>query len=350
MSRLAIWLCLLLPLLAACAAPAMPGPPIWPALTAASTPLRATQAGLPATWRLTPPGCCPAARWAADGRRVIFYARPEAGPAGAWTADLTGTLAPLWPRFGYTAAGDTLLVSAAGEATRVERLDGSLDLMLANGGVETLPAPDGSRVAYLARLRPGGRTGDSQERVTVAALDGSPPRGLLDLARADYLRWFPDSRRLAVFGWRPEGVAPGLWVVDSDSGAASQIVAANFLAAIEVAPDGQWLAYLATLQPNPNDNGLWVVRPDGSERRRLEHARAARWAADSQALLALVPVPGGKEVHRLDLATGARSVLVGRDQVDFDVEADDWSVSPDGRYLLYRSSRDRALWVLQVAP
>jgi Tol biopolymer transport system component len=281
---------------------------------------------------------------------VLFYSKPADGPAGAWTVDLSGNLAPFWPRFGYTAAGDSLTVSADGDVTRVERLDGSLSLTLANGGVETLPSPDGRQVAYLDRLRPGGRTGDSLERVIVAALDGGAPRGLLDVARADYLRWFPDGRRLAVFGWRPDGTSPGLWVIETDSGNVAQVVAANFLTAIEVSPDGQWLAYLATLQPNPDDNGVWVVRPDGGERRRLPHARAFRWAADSQALLALTPAPGGKEIHRIDLATGARAVLVGRDQVDFDVDADDWSVAPDGRHLLYRSARDRALWALRLGP
>ena len=222
----------------------------------------------PETWRLTPSGCCPGGRWAADGQRAIFYSKPADGPAGAWTADLAGNLAPFWPRFGYTAAGNSLIISAASDVTRVERLDGSLNLTLANGGVETLPT-DGRQVAYLDRLRAGGRTGNSLERVTVAALDGGPPRGLLDVARADYLRWFPDGRRLAVFGWRPDGTSPRplggrnghrqrrpdrrRQLPDRDRGRA----------------DGQWLAYLAMLQPNPDDNGVWVVRPDGGERRRL---------------------------------------------------------------------------------
>jgi hypothetical protein len=304
----------------------------------------------PTTWPLTPVGCCAGGRWAADSQQITFYWQPPTGPAGLWSADLTGALTPRWPRFGHVSADGTLVVSAEGQAARVERLDGGLDRAIPNGGVEALPAPDGSQIAYFSWIQPGGRTSDAVARVIVVPVAGGLPRGLNDLARADHLRWLPDSRRLVAFGWRLDGTSPGLWLIDGLTGAASQLVAANFLTAIEPSPDGEWVAYLATLQPNPDDNGLWVVRLSTGERRRLPHARAARWAADSQALLALMPAPGGKEIHRIDLATGDRRVLVSRAEVDFDVEADDWSVAPDGRHLLYRSSRDRALWALRFAP
>jgi hypothetical protein len=300
--------------------------------------------------KLTPAGCCPVARWLPDGRAVSFYHRPADGPAGLWSVDESGALTYRWPRFGHLSADGRTLAVPVGDVTLVERLDGSLGLTLANGGVETLPAPDGQAVAYLARERAGGRTHDALDQVVVAPLDGGPPRSLLRLARADYLVWFSDSRRLAVFGWRPDGTSPGLWVIDSVAGTAEQVVAANFLTAIAPSPDGQWIAYLATLQPVPGDNGVWLTRPDGSDRRRLPHERAFQWAADSTALLLLMPAPGGKEIHRLELATEARTTLVGREQVDFDVEADAWSVAPDGQSIVYRSSRDRALWRLSLAP
>lgn len=297
---------------------------------------------------LTPAGCCPAARWLPDSRQIVFYHRPADGPAGAWVVEEGGTPRPHWPRFGHISADGSLIVSSESGATLVERLDGSSSQTLDNGGIETLPAPDGQAVAYLRTLVRGGRTNDSQERVVVARLDGSPAQGLLDLARADYLSWFPDSRRLVVFGWRPEGTSPGLWVIDSVSGQAQQIVAANFLTAIAVSPNGEWIGYLATLQPTREESGVWIVRPDGSDRRRLPHERAFRWASDSQSLLALMPAPGGKEIHRIEIATGQRSVVIGRDQADFDVEADDWSIAPDGHAIVYRSSRDRGLWLLPL--
>lgn len=300
--------------------------------------------------RLTPPGCCPAARWLADSRRVVFYHLPDQGTPGAWTADESGALTLLWPRFGHVDGEGKVIASQVGDTTLVEHLVSGAQWTLANDGVESRPAPDGRSVAYLARLLPGGRTYDSQERVMVNRLDGRGSRALLDLARADYLSWFPDSRRLVVFGWRPEGSSPGLWVIDTDTGQSQQIVAANFLTAIAVSPDGQWIAYLAALQPTAAENGVWIVRPDGSDLRRIAHERGFHWAADSQALLALTPVAGGKEIHRIDIASNTRSVVVAHADVDFDVEADDWSVAPDGHAIVYRSSRDRALWVLPLSP
>lgn len=311
--------------------------------------LRQSTAAPAATWPITPPGCCPGVRWAADSARVLFYHRPADGPAGLWSADAAGAMTFLQPNFGHVSADGSILVSRAGGSTLIEGLDGRPGRTLENRGVETLPSPDGRHVAYLARLGLLNRD-DPQHRVTVAAVDGGEPTGLLDLARADWLRWLPDGRRLVVFGWRPEGVDPGLWTIDIATGAVSQIVQANFLTAVEVSPDSAWIAYLATLQPNPADNGLWIVRPDGSERRQIGLGRAARWSADSQALLILAPAPGGKEIHRLDIATGAQTVLVGRADADFDVEADDWSLAPDGRTIVYRSPRDRALWLLQLNP
>ena len=303
----------------------------------------------PSTWRITPPGCCSGARWAADSARVLFYHRPDDAPVGLWSADTSGTLTYLQPNFGHLSADNSIIVSRNGGITLIEALDGSGSRPLHNDGVNTLPAPDGRHVAYLARLGMMGRN-DPQHRLMVAAVDGGEPITLLDLARADHLYWLPDSQRLVVFGWRPEGTSPGLWTVDISTGASKQIVQANYLTAVEVAPDGGWIAYLATLQPNAGDNGLWIVRPDGSERRHTGFSRAARWAADSQALLAMVPSGGGKELRRIELDGGAQTVIVGRAHADIDIEADDWSVAPDGRLIVYRSPRDRALWLLQIAP
>jgi Tol biopolymer transport system component len=306
---------------------------------------------LPATWPLTPPGCCPFSRWSADGTRVFFYYQPENETAGLWSVDLSGQMAFLQPRMGLLSANEQVLVSRIeGNHTLVERLDGGASLTLPNGGIETLPSPDGRLVAYFHRVRGGGRNSDSLEHLMVAPLDGGAPDSLVQLARSDYLRWFPDSRRLLVFGWQPDSTRPGLWVAEVDTGVVRQIMVANYLSMPSVSPDTQWIAYLAGLQPDPADSGVWVVRPDGSDRRRLPVERAVQWAPDSQAVLALMPTPGGKEIHRLDLATGSQTVLVSHGQLDFDVEADDWSVAPDGRHILYRSARDRALWVIQLAP
>ena len=306
-------------------------------------------ASAPATWPLTPPGCCPVAQWSADSERVFFYYRPENGPAGLWSVTLSGEMAFVRSRFGYLSADERVLVSQAPNNNMlIERLDSGASRYLPNGAVQTLPSSDGRLVAYFNRLRGAGRDGDSLEDITIAPVDSGEPVALLRLSRSDHLTWFPDGKRLLVFGWRVDGTSPGLWTIDIDTGAAAQIVAMNFLQGVTISPDGQWIAFLATLQSDPAANGMWIVRPDGSGRRRVPLDRAARWAADSKALLTLAPAGGGKEIHRLDLVTGARTVLASRDQVDFDVEANAWFVSPDGRHILYRSSRDRALWALQL--
>jgi Tol biopolymer transport system component len=216
-------------------------------------------------------------------------------------------------------------------------------------GIEFDPAlsPSGKRVAWRS-IRNG------NEEVRVADIDGTHVRNLTRHRAADYApAWSPEGRRIAFTSTRGDG-APHIWVMNADGTnvhmltrvlggeypawsrngkriafATNQPVRQNgFDIAVVNAdgtkphrltrnelyemgpawsPDGKWLAFYAG---NDGSHDVYLMRPDGSDRRRLtrDGGELPSWSPDGLYIAyawtsGLVVVrPEGTEVARL--ATG----------------------------------------------
>jgi Tol biopolymer transport system component len=119
-----------------------------------------------------------------------------------------------------------------------------------------------------------------------------------------------------------------------------------------LSPDGQWLAYFVTLGDEAAENGLWLVRTDGTERRQLDRELfgSYQWR-DAHRLLILPfqPAATWHELWEYDLRTGQARRLTDPDVTPFKVANGDWQVSPDGRHVAFVASQDRNIWVLTLA-
>jgi hypothetical protein len=138
-------------------------------------------------------------------------------------------------------------------------------------------------------------------------------------------------------------------LLDTETGAIRQIAAGSFLESVAVSPDGSALVYTAVLQPTATENGVWYVRLDGGNRRKLPIAGGYRWAPDGQGLVFL-PAPSDlptDELHHYSLADGTTRPLVTAAQARFLVASNDWELAPDGRAIVFRSAIDGAIWVLE---
>lgn len=103
----------------------------------------------------------------------------------------------------------------------------------------------------------------------------------------------------------------------------------------EISPDGEWLVFVATDEANQED--VFVMRADGSERRRLtddvHKDRTPRWSADGQQIAFYSDRSGKYEIWSIDAKSGGlqqRTHTADREVVYYP------SWSPDGSRLLYQ--------------
>ena len=172
--------------------------------------------------------------------------------------------------------------------------------------------------------------------------DGTPLRRLTETPNRDeqYARWSPSGDRIAYLGGRYETCE--VYTVDP-SGTSRQRLTHNRAADSDVAwsPDGLWLAWIRTLAGTSVDQ-LWVMRPDGSDRRRIpvdlpgQTLATPMWSPDGASIVLSVWVD---EDHNFDLfrvdANGPaaeRLTDTPRSEVLLD-----WS--PDGQRLLASRAR-----------
>lgn len=314
---------------------------------------------LPRTTKLTADGCCALPRWQPDGSGIVFFAaagqiNPSAGTwrvprAGGTPTLLTGLYGAFSPDLSVVAYPD-------GGVTRVARLDGTPLATIPNDGRRAYLPATNDRVAWIVPATGVAIVSPSLDppfQIAIAAFATgatvTPPAIFI----GETIQWFPDGRRILVNGRDSRAEQPGLWVLDTISGAVAQIVGSPWLESPLISPDGRQIVYTATLQRDPAANGVWIVNADGSGRRKLDGlAGGYRWLPDGSGLL-FIPAPTTRptdELWRYSLADGARRSLVGGDQALFTVAQNEWEIAPDGKAIVYRSATDGAIWTLQYAP
>ncbi|HET8628212.1 MAG TPA: hypothetical protein VFL91_12365 [Thermomicrobiales bacterium] len=308
--------------------------------------------------KLTWDGCCPQPQWLADGRGVFFYGPGKPGGAqnGTWWVPRDGGAPQLLnAHYGAFTPDQRLVAYPDGGLTRLARVDGTPLGAVDSQGLRVYFAPTGDRIAWLVLaddVDQGPVELEAPTRVAVAGADGTGARVLPVVLRTETLQWFPDGRRLLINARDAAGAHPGLVILDIDTGALTRLVDAGSLESPAISPDGRAIAYTATLQADPAQDGVWLVNADGSGRRRLPIAGGYRWAPDGRSLL-YVPAPSDlptDELWRYRLADGAAVPVVRADRARFAIVQDEWEVAPDGAAIAFRSAYDGAIWTLQFAP
>jgi Tol biopolymer transport system component len=330
-------------------------PPPPPTLTHVPTP---TATPMPTLQQLTRGGCCTQPFWHPDSSRVLYIDRPsEDEPLGIWAVAVNDPSDPRLYTERIALYTDDLryLVDSDGQTTLIERLpdaitdDPGARWEVPAGGRPVSLSPGRTRVAWQV-------SNDAlavETRVTdiwVSNLDGSDPRTVASLPRGGLAGWISDDV-LLLTGRESLSVAESvIWTYSIPSDEMVEIARGERLRGITVSPDGGWLVYYETFS-NLHENGLWVVRTDGSDRSALspELFGAYRWR-DSQRLL-VVPFEPDAQVHVLwqyDVEARAAHQLTEADTMPFKIANGDWRVSPDGNQIVFVASGDLNLWVLTL--
>ncbi len=313
----------------------------------------------PTMAKITDGGCCRNPVWHPDGARVLYTdAAPNQQLAATWAVPADGggvptvffpSAATVSPDGGRIAFPDTVA-----RVTRVQEFGKQSVATISNNAAYVWFSTDGRQVAWLERA-PGAQPSSNVDRlvrVWVANADGSNARSRGSVVRAADLIWFPDGQRLLFTGRDTDGGNPGIYVFDINAGSLTRIASAFSPRGVRLSPDGSRIVYLAALEEKPEDNGLFIVKSDGSEKRKLPLVGGFRWAPDSQSVV-MLPVQtdnGPDQLVRIDAASLATAPLTDRAALPFRVAQDEWQLAPDGTRIVFNALADANLYVLRFAP
>lgn len=249
--------------------------------------------------------------WSADGTRVLVV---EADQAGRRNLLALNVLDGSWPTIAHDeAATATAEHTIVARGDRLLRLERGREVSLVRHGQarieRPLAAPDGRRVAYVARR--GG-----QMDLRVVATDGTDDRLILTReASAVRWQWAPDSSRL--FAVLPGDLDWQVWELPADgTGPRALVREAAAIGGIAASPNGERLAVLAVPVPDYGHE-QWEVAvlelPGGSVRRWPlvgQRGYGLTWLDDATVLVIVADTrdparPAPREIRRLAIADGS---------------------------------------------
>lgn len=308
--------------------------------------------------KLTNPGCCVGPHWLPDGSGVYFFAAsgqvdqragvftvPRAGGAPQFLTSLNGAFS----------SNLKLVAHPTGEGVAVSQISGATVAVVPDTGRHPAIAPTNDQVAWMAPTTAPlvSVSLDPPFQIAIQRLGTGVVNVPAGIWVGENFQWFPDGRRILVQGRDSHSEQPGLWVLDTTTGAVSQIVAGSWLENVAISPDSRQIVYTATLQPDRAANGVWLINADGSGRRQLAGLSGGyHWLPDNSGLV-YIPSPTEQptdELWRYTLRDNSRTPLITRDRTPFSVAQDDWELAPDGKAVVFRSATDGAIWVIQFAP
>jgi hypothetical protein len=304
----------------------------------------------PAARQLTQGGCCVRPFWSPDGSEVRFIDKPsDTAAPGLWGIDLEGG-EPYYiaERPGFYSPDETMVVYPSGGQTVIERLDDGETWTVPSGGRPVNFSPDNQQIAW--QIASSTINFDRRAvQIWVAAVDGSVAREVIRVVGGGLAGWFPDSQRLLITRRAEESNLTELAILDSASGELQVIAAAPRLRGVSLSPQGGWLAYQVTFSGDTGLDGLWLVRADGTQAKRLTVFGAYTWRGDDR--LFLIPLVAGAASNRLlevDAATGLARDLIDPATTPINIAEANWSLSPDGGRLAFVAAEDRNIWVLDL--
>ncbi len=320
-----------------------PQPPT-PTLTSTPTPT-------PSLKRLTSGGCCTQPFWSPDSRQVLFIDKPdEQTPTGIYAVDITQPMTP--KLFSTRIANFTddfqYATYIEGAFTIIEQVGDGQRWRIRTGGRPVLLSPDRTRVAWNETPQTSAPNDTRVTTVMGANRDGSDARPVTSLLRGGVIAWLDDTRLLMNARLKRDSQEVTLFVFSLADGSRSELAKSERLRGVIISPSGSWVAYqIAFDTKNPQDNGLWLVKPNGSSApTKLDFFGPVQWRDANR--FVYVPLEINVASHAFyeyDTRTNLARRLTDPQATPFKIANGDWHVSPDGNKIVFLNAQDLNLWL-----
>jgi hypothetical protein len=305
--------------------------------------------------QLTSGGCCVEPFWSADSHYVEFIDNPPGESLGIYAVavDDPGQPELVSERVARVSANDEFYVYPEGNVTVVERRGTGETYRVANGGREVKISPDGTRLLWQVFER----RGDFDKRLAqtyVSDLDGSNARLVGETLGIVESEWI-DAQHILLAGVplgdsSSVGVAAVTLGTDANNDTLVELAHVARPQKLLLSPQGTFLVFLLSFQADPERDGLWIVRTDGSEApKKLGFFGSYRWRDDSHLLY--VPFALGAESHAFweyGVLTARTRRLTDPSYAAFRIANSDWNISPNGQYIVFVNAIDRNLWLIDL--
>lgn len=336
-----------------------PSPTLSPTPTATPTP---TPTPIPEVIRLTDGGCCTQPFWSLDSTQVRFIDKPgPQKPVGIWGVSIDAPLSEptlVSERLEESLAGSEFLIERTATKTVIERLSTGERWTVPAAGERVVVSPDRTRIAWSA----SDESVPPERRIStiwVANLDGSEARQVTKLPRGSLSGWVSDDAILVSGRESQQARGQTLYRLDLSDGSTTELARADRLRSATISPSGEWLVYYSTFSTDTAENGLWLLRTDGSERRRLdpELFGAYQWRGCQKQCtmendrLIIVPFDPDAPYHEfweLNPSSDMARPLTDPALTPFKIANGDWQISPDGRTITFVEDADRNIWLMAL--
>ncbi|MCA1554032.1 MAG: hypothetical protein LC737_06610 [Chloroflexi bacterium] len=301
----------------------------------------------PALKRLTDGQCCTQPFWSPDSTQVLFIDKPNPqAPAGIYAVGVGGTAEPklLTERVAFYTSDMQYAQNIDGAFAVITRTSDGQQWRVRSGGRSVLLSPDRTRVVWNETPQ----VGPNETRVTTvmgANIDGGDARPVTTVLRGSASAWLDNQRLLMSARLNRNTQEVSAFVYSLADGHTTELVKSERLRTVSPSPTGEWIAYTIVFDKNADQNGLWVVRSDGSSPKKLGAFGAFQWR-DPQRLV-VVPLDLSKTNHtfvEFDATSGGARQLTD-ERAAFKIANGDWAVSPDGRKIVFLNAADSNLWL-----
>jgi hypothetical protein len=327
-------------------------PPNNPPIALDNTPLDATS-----TWtmrKLGFDGCCARPWWhPTDPNRLYVVDGTEGQRANIfeWPVDTANPAILRQAPPPLTSPDGTHEIYQIAGQTLIRRLTDGAEWPVQTQGVLPAISADNSRLLWLLRAGvaiPGQAA--PQAQIWVSDINGENARQIY-AQEGISASWIDASRLLITTPVPDNRQGVNINIYDTADDSAYNLGAWKSMRGLSIAPGGGRLMFYLTRQDDPMTNGVYVIEvAPGAVPQQLPWFGGWRWRdRDSVYYIPFNPITDTQTLAYYHIPTGENRILTDPTQMPFTIANGDWSVSPDGRHIVFQNALDKTMWLLENA-